>query len=394
MAKTTKSKEEELMATMGVTKRSEKMSTGLLVFDIVTNGGIQKGKMYELASSSGLGKSTLVLSICANLCTQGYRVLYLDYEGAVSDSQLDGMGLREHLYTGEDRENHRFHLFTPSTYDQGDEIISALVPSKEFDLVVVDSVTAMVSDKYIDETGKNLKISDVRPGQDARLLSIFLKKCTADKKLYNTAFMFINQLRTNINMMGGPSKQESTGGLAMQFYPDARLKLTPIQGVYRNRTTINGTEKVLIGREVGLEAAKNKMGFGQIKVPLTVLFGVGISNIATYIQWMPNKTIMFEEKEIPMLKQGGAWYTITLPSGQYKVNGQDKLNNFVKEHYEEISSCFDESDFRIMQDDEIQKESMEFEKGNIETIANIEYEDPTEEVPENVDPETGEILDE
>lgn len=381
------SKEEQLMASLGVTRRSEKMSTGLLVFDIVTNGGLQKGKMYELASASGLGKSTLILSTCANLCEQGYRVLYLDFEGAVSDSQIDGMGLREHLYTGEDRDNHKFHLFRPSTYDQGDEIISALIPNGDFDLVVVDSVTAIVSDKYIDETGKNLKISDVRPGQDARLLSIFLKKVTAYKKLYNVGFMFINQLRTAINMMGGPSKQESTGGNAMLFYPDARLRLQPIQGVYRTRTTINGVEKVLVGREVSLEAIKNKMGYGQIKVPMTILYGVGISNIATYIQWMPNKTIMHEGKEVPMMKQGGAWFTITLPSGEYKVNGQEKLTYFVKEHYEEITSCFGEEDFEIMKDDEIQKESMEFEKGNLGAVTDL-----STEVPDNVDPETGEII--
>lgn len=384
-----KNAEDDLMSKYGVTSRTETMSTGLLVFDIVTNGGLQKGRMYELASASGLGKSTLVLSICANLCNQGYRILYLDFEGAVSDSQLDGMGLREHLFTGEDRENHKFHLFTPSTYDQGDEIITKLLPDGGFDLVVIDSVTAMVSDKYIDETGKNLKISDVRPGQDARLLSIFLKKCTADKKIYNCSFMFINQMRTAINMMGGPSKQESTGGNAMQFYPDMRLRLSPIRGVYRNRETINGTEQVMIGREVNLEAVKSKTGFGFIKVPMTVLFGVGISNIATYIQWMPNKTIMHDGKEVPMLKQGGAWYTITLPSGDYKVNGQEKLTYFVKEHYEEISSCFDEEDFRIMKDDEMLKESMEFEQGNMSAITDLSY-----EVPENVDPETGEILDE
>lgn len=381
------SKEEQLMASLGVTQRSEKMSTGLLVFDIVTNGGLQKGKMYELASASGLGKSTLILSTCANLCEQGYRVLYLDFEGAVSDSQIDGMGLREHLYTGEDRDNHKFHLFRPSTYDQGDEIISALIPNGDFDLVVVDSVTAIVSDKYIDETGNNLKISDVRPGQDARLLSIFLKKVTAYKKLYNVGFMFINQLRTTINMMGGPSKQESTGGNAMLFYPDARLRLQPIQGVYRTRTTINGIEKVLVGREVSLEAIKNKMGYGQIKIPLTILFGVGISNIATYIQWMPNKMIMHEGKEVPMMKQGGAWFTITLPSGEYKVNGQEKLTYFVKEHYEEIASCFGEEDFKIMKDDELQKESMEFEKGNLNAVTDL-----STEVPDDVDPETGEII--
>ena len=202
--------------------------------------------------------------------------------------------------------------------------------------------------------------------------------------------MFINQLRTNINMLGGPSKQESTGGLAMQFYPDVRLRLSPIRGVYRNRTTINGTEQVMIGREVSLEAVKSKLGYGNIKVPLTVLFGIGISNIATYIQWMPNKNIMHNGEEVPMLKQGGAWYTLTLPSGEYKVNGQEKLTTAVKEHYEEISSCFTEEDFKIMKDDEVQKESLEFEKGNISAISDLSY----EEIPDNIDPETGEILDE
>lgn len=327
------------------------MQTNLIVLDTVLNGGIPRGAMIELFSDSGLGKSTLVLDACAQLCQNGHKVLYLDFEGSVSESQLKGLGLWEYLKT-KDNPDGPFVKFRISTYDECDEVLDALLPTKEFDFVVIDSITAIVNDKYFDEDGSKTAISAVRPGQDARSLSILLKKYTAFKVRYNTTFMLINQVRTAINMLGGPSRDESTGGNAMRFYPDVRLKLSPKASILRKRETINGDEEIKVGAEVYLESVKNRVGPCFIKVPMTIYFGRGVSNLATYQQWIQKKEAPDEDGVLqPMLRiKGGGYNVLTLNGKTYNARGQEQLTKLIAEHIEEIAGCFSAEDFKLMRD--------------------------------------------
>ena len=327
------------------------MRTNLIVLDTVLNGGIPRGAMIELFSDSGLGKSTLVLDACAQLCRTGHKVLYLDFEGSVSESQLRGIGLWEFLKTKDNPEG-PFVKFRLSTYDECDEVLDALLPTREFDFVVIDSITAIVNDKYFDEDGSKTAISAVRPGQDARSLSILLKKYTAFKVRYNTTFMMINQVRTAINMLGGPSRDESTGGNAMRFYPDVRLKLSPKASIFRSRETINGKEDIKVGAEVYLESVKNRVGPCFIKVPMTILFGRGVSNLATYQQWLQYKESPDENGELqPMLRvKGGGYNVLTINGKTYNARGQEALVKTIAEHMSEIEQCFSAEDFKLMRD--------------------------------------------
>lgn len=362
------------------------MPTGSLIMDTVMGGGLPVGKVIELASDAGAGKTTITLSMCRELLLQGKKVIYLDHEGAVTTSQLTGifgknratgnMYIDEWLYT-EDNPDGRFFLFQVQTYSEAEEVLDNLLGSKEFSFVVIDSVTAMVADEYLTDVenpdskdGKD--VTDMRPAVDARLLGKFLKKFKAVCTKYDVTMMLINQLRTNLNITGmGMSTKISTGGAAIEFYPDIRLRLEKPQPIYQNKkNNLTGEiEKQQIGCTASIYAYKNKLAPGKIKVPISIMFGRGISNLYSYRLWLPNKKVMHDGEEVPMLLvKGGGYNILTLKSGeQYTARGEDALIELIKVHFDEIKSSFTPADFEIT-------ENKAFAEFDAEDTRNLEIE--------------------
>lgn len=341
------------------------MPTGSLIMDTVMGGGLPVGKVIELASDAGAGKTTITLSMCRELLAAGKKVIYLDHEGAVTTSQLEGIFgtdgdgipfIDKWLWT-EDNPDGLFFLFQVMTYSDAEKVLDNLLGSGEFSLVVIDSVTAMVADEYLmdvenPEANEGKDVTDMRPAVDARLLGKFLKKFKAVCTKYDVTMILINQLRTNLNITGmGMSTKISTGGAAIEFFPDIRLRLEKPQPVYQNKkNNLTGeVEKQQIGCTASIYAYKNKLAPGKIKVPITIVYGKGISNLYSYLSWLPNKKVMYDGEEIPMLvKKGGGYNTLTLKSGQqFTVRGDDALEALVREHFQEIRSCFGPEDFEI-----------------------------------------------
>lgn len=360
------------------------MPTGSLIMDTVMGGGLPVGKVIELASDAGAGKTTITLSMCRELLLQGKKVIYLDHEGAITTSQLEGifgknkatgnMYIDEWLYT-EDNPEGTFFLFQVQTYSEAEEVLNNLLGSREFSFVVIDSVTAMVADEYLEEVenpdskdGKD--ITDQRPAVDARLLGKFLKKFKAACTKYDVTMMLINQLRTNLNITGmGSSTKISTGGAAIEFYPDIRLRLEKPQPIYQTKkNNLTGeTEKQQIGCTASIYAYKNKLAPGKIKVPISIMFGRGISNLYSYRLWLPNKKIMHDGEEVPMLLvKGGGYNILTLKDGrQFTARGEDALIDLIKEHFDEIKSSFTTADFEIT-------ENKAFAEFDVDDTRNVE----------------------
>lgn len=341
----------ELQNNFTMYRKTEIIPTNLLVFDIILGGGLPRGKMIELLSESGLGKSTLMLNVCKNLCEQGHKVVYLDFEGSVSDSQLDGMGVKPYVFS-EDNPDGTFFLFQVSTYGDAEEILDSLCPTGKIVLVVIDSVAAMTPDFYLenlDKKSKKVSVTDARPGADSQKLSVFLKKYTAFKTKFQCSFLFINQLRTKISFLG-PATQVGSGGNSLPYYMDIRIKMSNKKTLKQSGIdTINGSEEVPIGKEVYVEAYKNRVTTPFIKVPMTVIFGKGISNIATYIEWMFNKKVLYDGKETYMLVMKGAgFYTLTLNGKQYSARGMPALQNLIRDNYEDIQNSFTVEDFKLI----------------------------------------------
>lgn len=360
--------------------------TGSLIMDTVMGGGLPVGKVIELASDAGAGKTTIVLSICRELLLQGKKIIYLDHEGAVTTSQLHGIFGKnketgnfysdEWLYS-ENNPDGKFFLFQVMTYSDSETILNQLMGSGEFALVVIDSVTAMVADEYLEEVenpdskdGKD--VTDQRPAVDARYLGKFLKKFKAICTKYDTSMILINQLRTNLNITGmGVSTKISTGGAAIEFYPDIRLKLEKPVAIYQNKlNNLTGeVEKQQIGCTATIWAYKNKLAPGKIKVPISIIFGRGISNLYSYRLWLPNKNVIYEGKEVPMLQvKGGGYNILTLKDGrQFNARGEDALVELIKEHFDEIRNSFKPSDFEIT-------ENKAFAEFDAEETRNMEVE--------------------
>lgn len=371
-------------------KETTYVPTGSLIMDIVMGGGLPEGKMIEMASDSGIGKTTITLSMCKNILMQGKKVVYLDHEGAVSTSQLEGIFgknketgnyyYKEWLWN-EDNPEGNFFLFQVTTYSESEAVLNQLLGTGEIAVVVIDSVTAMVADEYLEDVenpdaGDGKQITDQRPAVDARLLGKFLKKFKAVCTKYNTTMILINQLRTNLNITGmGVSTKISTGGAAVEFFPDIRLRLERPQPIYQNKLNnlVGSTEKQQIGCMATIQAFKNKLGNGKIKVPIAIIYGKGISNIQSYISWLPNKKVEIDGQEIPMLlKKGGGYNVLTLKDGQqFNVRGDQQLEELVKQHFSEIKSCFGPEDFEITEN----KSFAEFESDGTNTL-DIEPDEP------------------
>lgn len=366
------------------------MPTGSLIMDTVMGGGLPVGKVIELASDAGAGKTTIVLSICRELLLQGKKVIYLDHEGAITSSQLEGIFGKnkatgnwyadEWLYT-EDNPDGTFFLFQVTTYLEAEQVLNQLLGSNEFSLVVVDSVTAMVADEFLEEVenpdskaGKD--VTDQRPAVDARLLGKFVKKFKAVCTKHDVTMILINQLRTDLSFTG-VSVKKSTGGAGIEYFPDIRLRLEKPQPIYQNKkNNLTGeVEKQQIGCTASIFAYKNKLAPGKIKVPISIIFGRGVSNLFSYRLWLPNKMVMYEEQEVPMLQvKGGGYNVLTLKDGnQYTARGEDALIELIKTHFDEIRNSFTSADFEITEN----KAFAEFDNDNTRTFE-VEPDEPFE----------------
>ena len=242
--------------------------SGSVVLDAILGGGIPKGVFILWSAENGCGKSTGSLHISRVYCMQGKRVLYLDYEGGVNTSQIDGMGLTDFLYDQVKNPNGPFILFQVQTYKDAEKILDTLMT--DVDLVVIDSATAMLTEKV-----KGSSSEDALPGVDSRVMSNFLKKYKAEAVRHGVTWIIINQMRTKISFMGATGDVEA-GGNALKFYPDIRLQMKKAfkGSLEREEETATGKQKVPFGAICTIWATKNRYERPGIPLNLAIIFGI------------------------------------------------------------------------------------------------------------------------
>ena len=341
--------------------------TGIVALDEVLNGGLETGSLIELSSESQAGKSTLVLHLAKNMAEQGLKTLYIDSEGSVKNDMLKGIGLLPYLSTGENR-NNLFTLVRESGYSKVEELISVALQNEDFKLFVIDSLTALTYDDYLDLESKK-DIVDHQIGLDARLIGRLLKKLNALKTAYNCIFIIINQTRTN--MGGYVVTKESTGGQAVKFYPDVRLFMKVKEKIQDEKDLIIGKQKIPIGANCTIEAKKSRVGLGYIPYPITIYYGKGASNLTAYSNLLP--TIKINGK--PILKQNSTVsYELNINGNKYSTSkGKNGLTALITEHYEELVPIIDdylESYYAKVADGLLESEGEEI----IEEVQAEEYE--------------------
>ena len=268
------------------------VSTGSLGLDIALGvGGLPRGRVIEIYGPESSGKTTLTLQVVAQMQKLGGTCAFIDAEHALDTSyaQKLGVNLNEVL------------ISQPDTGEQALEIVDSLVRSGAVDLIVVDSVAALVPKAEIEgEMGDNL------PGLQARLMSQALRKLTATIKKTNCTVIFINQIRMKIGVMFG-SPETTTGGNALKFYASVRLDIR------RTGTIKKGDEA--IGNET-----KVKVSPPFKTAEFDILFGEGISR---------EGEILDMGVDAKLIEKSGAWYAY---NGEKIGQGRDNAREFLREN--------------------------------------------------------------
>lgn len=351
----------------------EYLDTGSIILNKLFGGGLPMTKNIQIYSESGYGKSTITISMCKALCRAGHRVLYIDAEGSVNENLLKTMGILTNdennlLYHAENNPTGPFVFVQVSYFEDIEEILEDLIPNydnkgipqqSDFRLVVIDSVAALAPKEYRGDAGEKLSVTSNKPGIIAKALASFLRKFNGYKTAYNMSFLYINQTRENLSMGYGAKYEDAIpGGKAMIYYTDVLIKLTS-RGLYKKKVTTGAGEEQEIAteREIGVTCKKNKITDGQVTLPLQVVFGRGISNIAAMPYILKRKTVVNDKGEIvPMIEGTGAWLTLNLIKDDtpmsIRCNGIAKLKEAIRANYSDILKLINEDDYRALEEEE------------------------------------------
>ncbi len=275
----------------------EVVSTGSLGLDIALGvGGLPRGRVVEIYGPESSGKTTLTLQVIAEMQKLGGTCAFIDAEHALDAqyAQKLGVNLQDLL------------ISQPDTGEQALEIVDALVRSASVDLVVIDSVAALVPKAEIEG-----EMGDSLPGLQARLMSQALRKLTATIKKTNTMVIFINQIRMKIGVMFG-SPETTTGGNALKFYASVRLDIRRIGSIKK------GEE--IIGNETRVKVVKNKVAPPFKTAEFDILYGEGISREGEIIDMGVTAKV---------LEKSGSWYAY---KGEKIGQGKDNAREFLREN--------------------------------------------------------------
>lgn len=257
-------------------------------------GGVPRGRIVEIYGPESGGKTTLALHIVAQAQKQGGVAAYVDAEHALDAEYAGKLGVKiEDLFVSQ-----------PDSGEQALEITETLVRSNGIDVLVIDSVAALVPRAELDGD-----MGDSLPGLQARLMSQALRKLTAVVSRSNTCLIFINQIREKIGVMFG-SPETTTGGRALKFYSSVRLDI-------RRMTTIKDGENV-IGNRTKVKVVKNKVAPPFKEVEFDLMYGEGISKEGDLLDLAVNNKLV---------EKSGAWFSF---QGERLGQGRENVKNLLR----------------------------------------------------------------
>lgn len=268
--------------------------TGSIALDVALGiGGLPRGRIIEIYGPESSGKTTLTLHAIANVQKAGGIAAFIDAEHALDPEYAQKLGV----------DIDQLLVSQPDTGEQALEIADMLVRSGSIDLVVIDSVAALVPRAEIEG-----EMGDTHVGLQARLMSQALRKLTGGLNSTQTSMIFINQLREKIGVFFG-SPETTSGGKALKFYASVRLDIRRIE------TLKDGTEAV--GNRTRVKVVKNKMAPPFKQAEFDILYGVGISREGSLIDF---------GVEHEIVRKSGAWYTY---EGDQLGQGKENARNFL-----------------------------------------------------------------
>jgi recombination protein RecA len=272
----------------------EVIPTGSIALDVALGvGGLPRGRIIEIYGPESSGKTTLTLHAIANVQRAGGIAAFIDAEHALDPDYAKKLGV----------DIDSLLVSQPDTGEQALEIADMLIRSGSIDLVVIDSVAALVPRAEIEG-----EMGDSHVGLQARLMSQALRKLTGGLNQTKTTAIFINQLREKIGVFFG-SPETTAGGKALKFYASVRLDIRRIE------TLKDGADAV--GNRTRVKVVKNKMAPPFKQAEFDILYGVGISREGSLIDYGVDQSIV---------KKSGAWYTY---DGDQLGQGKENARNFL-----------------------------------------------------------------
>ena len=283
------------LGTAEVTEGIQAIPTGSIALDIATGiGGYPRGRVVEVFGPESSGKTTLALHAIAEAQKAGGVAAFIDAEHALDINYARKLGVKvEDLLVSQ-----------PDTGEQALEVAEALVRSGAVDIIVIDSVAALVPKAEIEG-----EMGDSLPGLQARLMSQAMRKLTAAISKSLTTIIFINQIRMKIGVMFG-NPETTTGGTALKFYSSMRLDIRKIDNLKENQETVGGRVRVKV--------VKNKVAPPFKQAEFDIYFNEGISRVGELVDVGVDNGI---------IEKSGAWYSF---SGSRIGQGRENVKEFLR----------------------------------------------------------------
>jgi len=276
----------------------EVIPTGALTLDVALGvGGLPRGRITEIYGPEASGKTTLSLHTIANAQKQGGKAAFIDVEHALDPKYAQILGV--------DLDN--LLVSQPDTGEQALDIAEVLVRSNAMDIIVIDSVAALVPRAELEG-----EMGDSHMGLQARLMSQALRKLTSSISKSKTACIFINQIRMKIGVMWG-SPETTAGGRALKFYASVRLDI-------RRTGNITGPNETIIGSTNRVKIVKNKVAPPFRQAIFEIFYNEGISWVGSVVDTAVEHNIV---------EKAGSWYSY---NGEKIGQGKDTAVKFLKEH--------------------------------------------------------------
>lgn len=296
----------------------ETVPTGSLSLDLALGlGGVPKGRVVEIYGPESSGKTTVALHMIAEVQKRGGIAGFIDAEHALDPAYAKNIGVDiDELYISQ-----------PDSGDQALEITETMVRSGAMDIIVVDSVAALVPRQEIEGD-----MGDAHVGLQARLMSQALRKLTPVISKSNCVVIFINQLREKVGIMFG-NPETTTGGRALKFYASVRMDVRRIETLKQSGE--------MVGNRVRVKIVKNKIAPPFKEAEFDIMFGEGISTVGDILDMAAN---------VDIINKTGAWYSYAGEKiGQGRENAKQYLKDNpeicaqverkVREHYGLLSEC-------------------------------------------------------